>query len=177
MDIDWHEVFEYRDGELFYKERPREWFSRDNSYTQFNTKHAGTRADRLGKVQGYYTVRARVNGVDYRLRSHRVVWEMFNGPIPKGWVIDHIDQCRTNNRIENLRLATDSMNGMNRKAPKHNSSGTKNVAWAKREGKWRVYVYLKRKQYYGGLYSDIELAELVATELREKLHGEFACHD
>ena len=33
---------------------------------------------------------------------HRVVWETFNGPVPEGYQIDHIND----NRLENLQLLT-----------------------------------------------------------------------
>jgi hypothetical protein len=34
--------------------------------------------------------------------EHRLVWEMFNGPIPEGHVIHHKDGNKRNNSIENL---------------------------------------------------------------------------
>lgn len=33
---------------------------------------------------------------------HRAVWEHFNGPIPDGWDVHHLDRDRTNNDISNL---------------------------------------------------------------------------
>lgn len=47
--------------------------------------------------------------------AHRVIWEMFNGPIPKGMLIDHIDRDRLNCRITNLRLASSAQNMGNAK--------------------------------------------------------------
>lgn len=35
-------------------------------------------------------------------RLHRVVWEHFYGPVPKGFHIHHKDEDRSNNNIENL---------------------------------------------------------------------------
>lgn len=35
---------------------------------------------------------------------HRFVWEYFNGPIPEGLVVDHIDGDRCNNSLHNLQL-------------------------------------------------------------------------
>lgn len=41
---------------------------------------------------------------------HRVVWESVYGSIPKGMVIDHIDNDRLNNNISNLQLLTRAEN-------------------------------------------------------------------
>ena len=37
---------------------------------------------------------------------HRFEWECVRGVIPEGFVIDHIDSVRTNNKIYNLQLLT-----------------------------------------------------------------------
>lgn len=41
-----------------------------------------------------------------RKRIHRYVWESYNGEIPKGYEIHHIDHDKSNNSIENLELMT-----------------------------------------------------------------------
>lgn len=41
---------------------------------------------------------------------HRAVWEAFNGPIPEGYDIDHIDGNPTNNSLDNLQAITHSEN-------------------------------------------------------------------
>lgn len=41
---------------------------------------------------------------------HRVVWEAFNGEIPEGMEIDHVNAIRDDNRLENLRLVTHKEN-------------------------------------------------------------------
>lgn len=45
--------------------------------------------------------------------AHIIIWEAFNGPIPEGMVIDHIDGNRSNNKLSNLRLVTQSENMKN----------------------------------------------------------------
>ncbi len=56
------------------------------------------------------------NGKEYRLypgeryfsrgtkRLHRVVWEFYNGKIPKGYAVHHKDENPANNEISNLEL-------------------------------------------------------------------------
>ena len=45
-----------------------------------------------------------------RTRLHRVVWEAFNGKIPQGMEVDHMDDDRSNNDLSNLRLLTKGQN-------------------------------------------------------------------
>lgn len=39
-------------------------------------------------------------------RMHQYVWEFYNGDIPKGYEIHHIDHDKSNNHIDNLELMT-----------------------------------------------------------------------
>jgi len=45
-----------------------------------------------------------------RKKLHCLVWECFNGPIPKGLQVNHIDNDKVNNRLSNLELITPSEN-------------------------------------------------------------------
>lgn len=45
--------------------------------------------------------------------EHRFIWEAFNGEIPEGMEIDHINTNRSDNRLENLRLVSSSENKRN----------------------------------------------------------------
>lgn len=38
------------------------------------------------------------------LRIHRVVYQEFVGPIPQGMEIDHINNIKTDNRLDNLQM-------------------------------------------------------------------------
>ena len=69
-------------------------------------------------------------------RIHRLVWEAFNGPIPKGLEIDHIDTDGTNNRLDNLRLVTHTENMNNPLSKQHASDskrGEKHPMWGKHQ--------------------------------------------
>jgi len=49
-------------------------------------------------------------------KEHRLVWIYHNGDISEGMQIDHVNRIKNDNRIENLRLATSSSNGLNTNA-------------------------------------------------------------
>ena len=42
--------------------------------------------------------------------QHRFVYEVFRGPIPKQFEVDHINDCKSDNRIKNLQLLTHKQN-------------------------------------------------------------------
>ena len=92
--INFKQYFEYRDGELF--------------WTQSTAKKikVGDICNNKNITTGY----KRVGLYGKRYSNHRIIWEMFNGAIPKGLNIDHINGKRDDNRIENLQLVTQTQN-------------------------------------------------------------------
>ena len=67
---------------------------------------------------GYY---GKTNGK--RTLLHRDTWELVNGKIPLGWDIHHIDEDKTNNKIENLECLPKSEH--TKKYSPHNNQYTK----------------------------------------------------
>lgn len=72
---------------------------------------------------GYYQVR----NYGKLFLVHRVIWELENGPIPDGMFVDHMDQDKLNNRLENLRLVTRAGNNQNQPLRKDSTSGVVGV--------------------------------------------------
>lgn len=105
---------------------------------------------------------------------HRMIYLWHHGILPK--TLDHIDGNRANNKIENLREATQQQNCLNRKHHTNSKSPYKNVYWSEAANKWAVMVSVNKQRTYLGVYEDIELADLVAMEARDKFHGQFARH-
>lgn len=54
----------------------------------------------------YLQVKVMKDGVRKYAAAHRLVWRHVNGPIPPGKTVNHIDGVTTNNRPQNLELAT-----------------------------------------------------------------------
>lgn len=58
--------------------------------------------------KGYYRITSIKEG-NYNKRMHRLVWEEFYGkPIPRGYVIHHMNGDKLDNRIQNLQLVENS---------------------------------------------------------------------
>ena len=89
---------------------------------------------------GYYQVSRK--GMSRKV--HRVIWELFNGPIPKGLVIDHIDGNSLNNNIRNLALKTTAQNTRNSRMNRRNKSGAVGVSYLY-TGYWRAQWHLGDK--------------------------------
>jgi hypothetical protein len=129
----------------------------------------------LGEEAGWTTAyKYKAVCIDYKCYLiHKLIYLMHYGVWPK--IIDHINGNRSDNRIENLRVASISENAFNQKITKRNTSGCKNVSWDINKCKWvvRLTKSKKVKQWY---IEDYELAELLAHEARELYHGDFANH-
>ncbi|MDI3440360.1 HNH endonuclease signature motif containing protein [Erwinia sp. V90_4] len=59
---------------------------------------------------GYFQVKVCNKRVEARYYVHRLVWEAFFGPIAEGYEIDHIDEDKSNNALENLTIVTRKQN-------------------------------------------------------------------
>jgi hypothetical protein len=151
------EIFEYSLGNLYWK-KPLSYKTR-----------VGSIAGSL-KTTGYYSTQ--INGKSYK--NHRLIFLFHHGYLPE--CIDHVNGVRSDNRIENLREATRSQNQYNKKISSNSVSKVKNVFFNKSSGKWQVKIRINGKRKNLGTYSDLEIAELVATEARNKFHMEFAKH-
>lgn len=105
--------------------------------------------------------------------EHRVAWFLFYGKWPDRQV-DHINGDRSDNRISNLRLATNSENLCNRRKPRNNTSGYKGVSWIKRYGAWQATIRVKGKNKNLGLFATREGAADAYRQAALRYHGEFA---
>lgn len=59
---------------------------------------------------GYLRVGLSKDGKLKMFLIHRLVWMVFNGTIPEGYEVNHIDEDKNNNRLDNLNLMTHTQN-------------------------------------------------------------------
>jgi hypothetical protein len=136
--MNWNELFRYEDGNLYHKN------------SMGNQVKEGDLVGCVDKSTGY--VRASVKNKRYYV--HRIIWEMYNGTMPEGMQIDHISGIRSDNRIENLRVVTHTINMRNQKKYATNTSGVTGVCWSKKSSKWRAHIKVNNKKIHLGYFED-----------------------
>lgn len=104
--------------------------------------------------------------------AHRIAWALAHGQFPES-DLDHVNGVRTDNRIENLRLATRSENQCNRGANKNNTSGQKGVNWNHGVSKWVARCAVNGKRRHLGYFDDLTAATLAYKQAAAEMHGNF----
>lgn len=111
---------------------------------------------------------AMLDGKTYAL--HRLAWFYVHNVWPDGEV-DHINGVRSDNRIDNLRTVTKTVNQQNRrKAARHNKSGFLGVHWCRCKNKWRATISVDGRNKSLGRFETPEAAYAAYVEAKRKLH-------
>ena len=124
--IDWNFFFEYRDGILYWRYRPA------NNRVDIS-KPAGNPTKQGVMVVG-------LNGTTYQV--HKIVYEMHYGELPRGKNIRHLNNDKTDNRIENLFVS-----GMGRKPPQPIVKRPRKDGHMKHIRKWKGKFTVDMKLY------------------------------
>lgn len=144
-------VFSYSDGKLYWLYSPKYDIP------------AGTEAGSL-RDDGYWEIGC--NGISY-LR-HRLIYALHTGEWPS--LIDHKDRDRENDRFENLRPYTKSLNGHN----SDKSWGTvphRGVSFDNRNQKFAAYCKINYKRKFLGYFKSAEEAARVYEDYRKEVVG------
>jgi len=118
------------------------------------------------KPKGY--LRIGIDGSQYF--SHKLAWIISNGNIPIDLQIDHINGCRSDNRLCNLRLVTPMENSHNQRVGSNNTSGYIGVCWHVGDKKWRACIGVDHKVIYLGNFNSPEEAGEAYLEAKKIYH-------
>lgn len=137
-------------------------FTRNPAYRKFTTW------EKVGSYDAHGRLVIKIMGKTYQ--SHRLAWLYMHGSFPKHH-IDHINGNPKDNRIVNLREATDAQNIQNlRVARSDNETGLLGVS--KDGNKFRSRIRINGKPVYLGSYSTADEAYQVYVQAK-RLHHEF----
>lgn len=173
------DLVDYRDGLLFWRERPVELFQSRRACKIWNKRFAGKAAGHVHESRSgkrHKTV-ITINGASERLLASRLVWAWHRGTWPEG-LVDHEDGDTLNDRIGNLRDVTSATNSKNMRMHPSNKSGVTGVFWSDRLGKWVAGIMANRKAQYLGVFTSLEEATAVrkSAEIKYGFHKNHGRH-
>lgn len=150
--------------------RLRELLHYDPETGVFTWLVSNTKRVRVGGIAGCTSdhgyIRIAIDGVQHR--AHRLAWLYMTGEWP-AHQIDHINGTRDDNRIKNLRQATDAQNRQNLRKPRSdNRCGMLGVC-ANRD-RWRAVIQVGGKFKHIGTFDTPELAGAAYLAQKSILH-------
>ena len=104
-----------------------------------------------------------------RYYAHRLAWLYVHGRWPAEQ-IDHINGVKDDNRIANLREATNAENQQNRRITRKNTSDHVGVSWHKKTQQWRAQISVNGRPKHLGCFDDIDDADKAYADAKAKLH-------
>lgn len=150
----------------------RELLSYEPDTGLFYWRHKANRRN-IDKPAGYLDAKgySRINIDGKSFQLHRLAWLITYGSWPLGQ-IDHIDGCRDNNRLLNLREATQTLNQENRRvAQSNNKIGLLGVYLCNKSGRYLSQIQSNNKQINLGEYDTKEDAHKAYVLAKRRLHA------
>jgi hypothetical protein len=122
---------------------------------------------------GYYVVILYKNGKPKTMKLHRLIALAFIDNLNDKKCVDHKNNNKLDNNINNLKWCTYQENNQNVSMKSNNSSGIKSISWFKRDSKWRAKITLDGIQIHIGYYDTIEDATIARVNKANQAFGQY----
>lgn len=137
---------------------------------RYRTSHV-----KIGDVAGHMTrkgyTRICAPGIGQTM-AHRLAWFVTYGEWPR-LQIDHINGVKTDNRIANLREATNAQNQQNVPVRKDSKTGVKGVTWSTERGAYMVQIHANKAKRFLGYFDSLDDAAAAYAAAANEMHGEY----
>lgn len=136
-------------------------------------KQAGSK-----KYPAYYAMySSSMGGIKTEYYLQDLVWSRaFDADVPNGFLVDHVNGDKLDNRRTNLRLATKSQNEQNKRKRRSNTTSRYKgvVKMTNRKKCWRATLTMEGYNLHLGTFYTEEEAAIAYNEAAYKHFGEFA---
>lgn len=160
-----HEIFEYREGELYWKVKAK---SSINIGDKLNCSHRNSSND----VYHKYVTTNRINGKKQCYSLARLIYIMFFNQ--DYMVFQYTDGNHMNTKIENLTPTNRSFIHTKAALSKNNTTGYKGVHYCATHQKWIARIGKNHKRIFLGSFDNVEQAVNYRKRAEKELYGEFA---
>lgn len=135
---------------------------------EFRERAGDFRKVKMSKDQEYNRVRVKANKITHNVAVHRLIfyahnptWDIYNSSTDNS--IDHINEVRNDNRIENLQCVTNQEN-------QFKNSNAKGYCWNKYKKKWIACICVNYRKIPLGNFNKEEDARDAYLKAKLKYH-------
>lgn len=161
--------YEPQTGRLFWKKRPLAHFAGNKRIQKtINARCAGKEAFIYENPCGHRF--GSISGSTYF--AHRIIWKLMTGKDPMQ-EIDHANRRKNDNTWNNLRIANNSENQINR-CRSWGAVGIPGIRRSQNGRRWEARIHKDRQYYHLGTFITKEAALAARAVKARELYGEFA---
>ena len=122
---------------------------------------------------GYDRISLCKSGKVKAFSNHRLVAETFIVNLESKRCVDHINNNRTDNRVENLRWATDQENQRNKPVQTNNVMKTKGISFDEKRQQYRARIVIDGIDIHLGYFLTVDEAKQIRLKKANELFGVF----